>query len=226
MQPELRAYFFRHRHQAALLLSAFVLGLIAGGVLYWRAKYQALDQLQTLQRVKEEKQALLRKLAAAEVKVNVLQSGQLQLKKTLVDREATIAEQETSLEFYRNLMVIGDKAEGLDMSSYRIQRGDSADVYHFQFAFVQYAKEHSTLTGAVNIRLEGQEQGKVAVYYLRDLLTPSNAQFGNVSLKYYQMIEGDMILPKGFQPRILVVDVDIKQHNEIWQRKLDWQIEE
>jgi hypothetical protein len=226
MKQDLREYFFQHRHQMSVVFSAFLLGLILGGSLYWHAKRQIVVKQEAFERVSVEKRELLRKFAATEVEARVLRSSQANLKKTIEEREATIAEQETSLEFYRQLMVVDNKKEGLDLNSYTITRGDITGALHFRFTFVQYAKQHQNLSGRVNVRLEGKEKGKVAIYYLRDLLTTTNANFGQLQFKYYQILEGDFTLPKGFEPQQIVVDADLTIKSEPWQRKLAWQIEE
>ncbi len=226
MKQDLREYFFQHRHQLSLVFSAFLLGLLLGGSLYWHAKRQIAIKQEEVERVAVEKKELLRKFAASEVEVRVLRSSQANLKKTLGEREAAIAEQETSLEFYRQLMVVDNKKEGLDLNSFTINRAELPNILHFRFTFVQYAKQHQELKGRVNVRLEGKERSKVAIYYLRDLLTTPNANFGQLQFKYYQILEGDISLPKGFEPQQVVVDAELTIKNEPWQRKLVWHIEE
>lgn len=195
-------------------------------MLYWHAKREISTKQEEVDRVAAEKKDMLRKLAAAEVEARVLRSSQANLKKTLEERENTIAEQETSLEFYRQLMVVEDKKEGLELNTYTITRADMPNSYHFRFTFVQYAKQHMNLKAKVKIRLEGKEQGKVAIYYLRDLLMGAAADYGALDFKYFQVLEGEIALPKGFEPEQIVVDAELKLKNESWQRKLPWQIEE
>lgn len=223
MDALVRDHLGRHRQQITALLSVFVLGLIVGGALYWQSKLINVKQSQTIERLNQDKQKLLSQLAAAEVQVRVISSSEEQLRKTLIERENTIADHESSLEFYRQLMVVDDKKNGFDLSKFRISRTEMPDTYHFQFAFVQYAKQHNTLNVKVNIRLEGQEDGKVAIYFLRDLLLVPNPNFGQLSLKYFQMLKGDVQLPIGFKPAQMVVTTDSKAP---WQRKLDWTVEE
>lgn len=226
-QPQdLRQYFFRHRHQISLVLSAFLLGLVVGGSLYWYAKRENLLKQEEIGRIAADKNELLRKLAAADVESRILRSSQANLKKTLEEREATIAEHEASLEFYRQLMVVDNKKEGLDLNTYVVTPGDMPGSHHFRFAFVQYAKQHVVIRVKVNIRLEGVEGGRMAVYYLRDLLPMANPAFGQLEFKYFQVIEGDMQLPAGFEPRQIVVDAELQQNNQGWQRKLPWHVEE
>lgn len=221
-----REYFFRHRHVLSLVLSAFLLGLLLGGSLYWHAKRDISEKQDEIERVVEDKKQILRNLAAAEVEARVLRSSQANLKQTLEEREKTIAEQETSLEFYRQLMVVEDKKEGLTLNSYTVVPADRPHSYHFRFTFVQYAKQHMMLKALVNIRLEGREQEKMAVYYLRDLLLEADPGFGRLEFKYFQVLEGEMVLPAGFVPELIVVDAELKPKNESWQHKLPWQIEE
>lgn len=226
MNQNLREYFFHYRHQLSLLLSAFLLGLVLGGSLYWHAKRQIFIKQEEIERIALEKKDALRKFAAIEVEARILRSSQANLKKTLAEREAIIAEHETSLEFYRQLMVVDNKKEGLDLNSHTITKGDVQGVLHYRFTFVQYSKQHQNLAGRANVRLEGKEQGRVAIYFLRDLLLETNKDFGQLHFKYYQILEGDFTLPKGFIPEQIVVDAELTQNKEPWQRRLSWQIEE
>ena len=225
-QQELHHYFFRHRHQIALVFSAFLLGLLLGGSLFWHAKRNLLVKQQEVDRVTAEKNELLGKLAAAEVEARVLRSSQANLKKTLVECEATIAEQDTSLDFYRQLMVVDNKKHGLDLNTYTITVGDEPGIYHFRFAFVQANKLHVILKANVNIRLEGTQKDNAAVYDLHELLVVPDSTFGQLKFKYYQVLEGDLMLPKGFEPRQMIVTAEIKLHKQEWQRKLPWHVEE
>jgi hypothetical protein len=226
MNENMRQLIFHYRHQLTLLLSAFVLGLLLGGSLYWHAKRQVVVKQDEIVRITEEKNSLLRKLAAAEVEARILRASQQDMKKDLDERQKTIAEHETSLEFYRQLMVVGNKKEGLDLNTYSIVKTDTENQYHFRFTFVQYAKQHAQITFKVKMRLEGEDKGVVAIYYLKDLLLEPHENFGELSFKYFQSIEGEITWPATFKPQQIVIDANFNKKNSSWQRKLPWQIEE
>ena len=82
------------------------------------------------------------------------------------------------------------------------------------------------LKAELSITVEGENLLEKTRYNFSKLVN-SNASFGKLRFKYFQIVEGQITLPEGFVPRELVIDVQLKRKKpKAWQRKLNWNVEE
>lgn len=220
-----REYALRYPRRA-LSLAVIALFLAFAGV-YWLSGWQLAEARKRIGQLGEEKKELLRKLAVVEVEAGTLRSSQLAMRHMIDQQEQQIADQERSLEFYRQLMVADSKKEGVDLSSRAIRALSQPGTYHCQFTFVQYAKKHLVFDGELSIRIEGDSPSGNAAYNFSDLITRSDGKFGKLNFKYFQTVEGQITLPDGFVPRQLIIDIKSKTIKPgAWQHKLGWYLEE
>ena len=83
-----------------------------------------------------------------------------------------------------------------------------------EFAYAslnQQNKTKNTLKGNLNVTLIGSENGKAKKYSIESMLSDKKQKALTFSFKYFQVIDGEIKLPEGFQPEQVSVHADIFQ---------------
>ncbi len=178
-------------------------------------------------RLQAEQTALVQQLAAADVSANVFRNAQSALRKTVNEQAATIIDINRQLDFYRLLMEGSDSRNGLDLTSgLVITLEDVKNGYHFRFTFVQYAKTRRVLRADLSITLQGLQAGMPKSYPLETLMDSADST-KKLRFKYFQSIQGQIVLPADFEPQQFVIDARLEsQKAKPWQRIVQWQPEE
>lgn len=101
------------------------------------------------------------------------------------------------LAFYENVMAPEKKADGLTLDSFNIFASESENLYRFQMVLVQQKQKRSGVSGYIEMTLEGSQDKKPVTLSLNKIsaLKKEDLSFG---FKYFQMLEGEFTLPKGF----------------------------
>ena len=168
----------------------------------------ALDELEVLRTQREvDKQALemLRAEMAAER-----------------ERTATIEE---SLSFYRSLMG-SDGAKGLQLRRPELVLiGDGRVAYRF---FVQQReREYDLLNGSLFVQIRGQQAAEPVDYTLAQLSEDFPDGSATLQFRYFQGVEGELLLPEGFKPSeiLLSVSIDKPRKTEV-SEVYPWELQE
>jgi len=124
----------------------------------------------------------------------------------LASQQQTIAELERGIKFYKSLMAPGELQElqeGLSIRSIDIIPEDEPGRYQFRILVQQSTRKHQLLTGSLNVWLLGELDGKVARFDLPGL--SEDVPNANIRLrfKYFQAIDGALVLPEGFTPQVV-----------------------
>ena len=86
---------------------------------------------------------------------------------------------------------------------------------------VQVRTKELKVTGSVEMKIYGAEQGKPVILDARSI-APKNGASLNFSFQYFENLEGDAILPDGFTPGRVEVTVMENGHASV-QQNFTWQ---
>ncbi len=227
MVEKIRDFVQQHYQLMILMLFAFFLALLVTGGIYVQTDMQLAEVAKQQELLKEEKKAVLRKLAAVEVEASTLRNSQLAMRQTIEKLQSEVAEQDKALDFYRQLMTADGSKKGLELNSYLLKQLDEPNLFFYRFTFVQYAKKHLALKADLSITVEGEHLSEKTSYDFRKLVATNDNQFGKLRFKYFQVVEGHIKLPEGFVPEQLIIDAQLNTKKpKAWQRKLSWAVEE
>lgn len=142
------------------------------------------------------RQALENARLGAEVDQKSLEEVRLQV----LELRSNIAELDEENQFYRNLMAPAGNARGLNFGTVELAETDKNRHYRFKIVMQQLATNHELLNGTLNVNIIGRRDGEVTVLPLAEL--SSDVPSANIKLrfKYFQNIEGELILPLNFEP--------------------------
>ncbi|MFT2091910.1 DUF6776 family protein [Paraglaciecola sp. 2405UD69-4] len=191
--------------------AAVYLGFTLGGDNQERQAKLISTQEQSIQNLTTENEKLTKDLNVLGVELEVARLAQQHHKteiETLLDREREL---KSKLEFYQQVMAPELKEEGFYIEGFYAEPTLSKDTYRFELALVQHEKTKNVLKGNLNVTLIGSENGVQKEYPLKQFLPEEQAL--RFSFKYFQLINGEITLPEGFQPEKVVVYAAIFQFN-------------
>jgi hypothetical protein len=90
----------------------------------------------------------------------------------------------------------------------------------------QVLKNDRMAVGQVKLKIEGLMNGQPRTLNL-DAISEKSVKELNYRFKYFQSLEGDLVLPKGFQPLRAMVQIQPGgRTNDMIEKTIDWPTEE
>ena len=185
---------------AALLLLVFFLGGAQRHLDYFqlRADQQRLQLLaDELQRQLDEREQQYTNLSvAAEVDRLAVE----EVRQTVKRQQQTIAELSEENTFYKGLMAPSELERGLSLRSWELLSSSNPRRFYFKLVVQQLAVKHRLLTGDVVVTVLGSRNGEPVRLPLQQLSAQVAKARIKLRFKYFQPIEGELLLPDGFVP--------------------------
>ena len=185
---------------AGLLVAAFVTG----------QTYQAYQ----LERVLLERETLLSRIADLENRNHhlVQQNAQLeggskiereayqQANQELIKLQQELLAQREELVFYQGIVAPSDTALGVNLQSFEVRRKNSQGQYSYKLILTKSGKSTKRVSGNTELLIRGESDGNVTELKLTDLVLEKASKATKFAFRYFQVFEGDIILPDGFEP--------------------------
>ncbi len=151
--------------------------------------------------LRQENEALRRQIAILDRSSAVDQQTGAELQETLTALRQRVAQLEEDVLFYRQVVEEEADETGLVIGQLDIDATRSPDRYRYKLVMRQQDADGDTyLTGHLNFNLVGQLQDQQVILPLRDLSEFEDELDIRLRFKYFQNIEGELVLPEGFQP--------------------------
>ena len=200
----------RRRLGLALLgAGLFVLGLWVGAAVSMRAYWQAAEENAELRLAVVEQRNQLEAVrqwrVGSETRQEVDAAALEMVRAELATQQQTIAELERGIRFYKSLMAPGELAEGLNIRGVDIAPGDQPEHYQFRVLVQQSARKHSMMEGTLGVQLLGERDGEAENYELSSLSEDIPQADIRLRFKYFQAVDGELVLPAGFEPAMIRV---------------------
>lgn len=126
------------------------------------------------------------------------------LQGTLAERDEEIAGLRADVAFYERFVGATGQRRGLSVHAFEL-RNQTGPAWHFTATLTQNMNRGAINTGNLLVGVEGSQGGTLKRLAWADLRQQANAPGVAYSFKYFQRVEGDVILPEGFTPVRLVV---------------------
>jgi len=126
------------------------------------------------------------------------------LQGTLAERDEEIAGLRSDVAFYERFVGSTAQRRGLNVHELHMQR-QSGQAWHFTATLTQNLNRGAVNRGGLTLSVEASRDGrmqKLAWPQLRQQPAPPALEY---SFKYFQQLEGDVLLPPGMQPVRVVV---------------------
>jgi hypothetical protein len=199
----------RHREVQALVvivLAALVLGL--GFYLGQRAAYSGMDinpelyrELKVAVPVAEQQiERLEHDLDIARARNEVDKAALEMVRQEIAAQKGLSLELGESLGFYQSLMSPEDVARGLSLKPIELMATEFEDRFVFRIVVLQAARKHTLLKGSLSVEVLGVMDDQPLSFPLAELSGEIEGEDVALRFRYFQAIEGVLILPQGFQP--------------------------
>lgn len=155
------------------------------------AQEPAVDGLDT--------EALKKRIAVLERSEQVAKAALVNLQGTLRDREEEIAGVRADLAFYGRL-VGGAKREGLAVHALSLKPVAGSRAWNFSATLTQNFKRGPETRGKLTLSVSGIRDGKLETLPWKDLGQAPETSGIEYEFKYFQQVNGTIMLPEGFEP--------------------------
>jgi hypothetical protein len=178
-----------------------------------RARTELADLQQRLDRLRQRN-------TVARRSDEVSRAANQALQETLAARDEEIAALRADTTFYERLVGGSAQRQGLAVHSLSLApTGDGA--WRYTLTLTQNLKKASVSKGDITLRVDGVRDGKLSSLDWSDLLQEPQATPQGFSFKYFQQLEGSVMLPPGFTPHR--VRVQLKSDGRQSEQVFPWQ---
>jgi len=212
-QPDRREALLRRRH--ALIATASVVAAVMLGLGFFLGQDAAYSGMGLDPGHYREMEAALPEMAARleekQAQIEVLEARRQvdrqaleMVRREIAEQKEQIAGLEEGLRFYRSLMAPEEIAQGLSLRELELkERGDRR--YGFRIVAQQEARKHTTLRGKLYAEVRGVLDGERVSFPLAELSEDLEDNEIPLRFRYFQPVEGVLVLPAGFQPESVYV---------------------
>ncbi|MBW7472366.1 hypothetical protein QQF73_14875 [Marinobacter sp. M216] len=146
-----------------------------------------------------------------------------QARKTIVELETRIASLKSDLTFYKNIMAPSETSKGLQVDSFSLAPDRQPGAFDFKLVLTQVGNNKSYIAGVVAVNVIGLRDEEKEVIALRDLSQDIEDLGVKFRFRYFQDVEGLLVLPDDFEPlEIQVVAQAEGRKSSQAERTFDW----
>jgi hypothetical protein len=161
-------------------------------------------------------------LQVAEQEVAVIRRANQLIREDESNRQAELNRLQGELDFYQRLAGISGTQAGLAVYQLELNPTSSTRVFHFLLTLTQNLRRSDITSGKARIGLEGT-LGDRPVTLPWSRITDGNKPEPEFRFKYFQQLDGYILLPDGFEPSQLRVTLESSgQKGQPVSRSFNW----
>lgn len=207
---------------------ALVLGLLAtyAGFEWGRSRggYDVVAAIQERHQLQDQVDALTKTNATLRAKAAELETLQAsvareraEVSRTIGELQAQVARQSQDLVFYKGLVVRDPNTPEVKIQQLHIVRGSKPLAYVVRLTLARSVGGDAMVAGSIVLSVAGQNAGHTDTLNFADL---------PFTLRYFQNLQADVLLPAGFKPERLQAAVKSAKHGiEIMVQSFIWTVE-
>lgn len=143
--------------------------------------------------------ALEQRVATLSRSDQISRNANRDLQGTLAERDEEISGLRADVAFYERFVGATGQRRGLAVHEMQLQpQADHA--WHYTATLTQNINRGAVSSGRITLSVEGIQQGKLRRLDWADLRQQKDAPGADYSFKYFQQVEGDIVLPPDFKP--------------------------
>lgn len=222
-----------------LLVSLLVLGVgasAAGGFMFGYTNMLRIQQSgqatqqelsEQLIAVETENSGLRRQVAILDRSSVMDQRATAEVQETILGLRDRVAQLEQDIVYYRQVVSAETEDTGLIISQLDIDATRETNRFRYKLVLRQQDADGDTfLTGHVNINLVGSQGEEQQILALRDLSAEQDQLDIRLRFKYFQNIEGELVLPENFVPdRLQIAAVSMEPVEKSINQNFSWVVE-
>lgn len=168
------------------------------------------------------KDTLSREQRAREVAELALEDMQ----QSLAQRQDEVAALRADVGFYQRLIEGGAQQPGLWIHELRMQRDGAGQgqggMYRYRLTLAQNLKRGKSAEGEVELSVTGSRGGQLERLDLSQLTGDTVSPDMQYAFKYFQQLEGTILLPADFEPSAIQISMKPKSGGSTIRREFSW----
>jgi hypothetical protein len=190
-----------HGHGIAYaLIGVFLLALAFGGWGLWRVLAPPPGDPGTQLRAQQARlDELEQRVATLTRSDQISRDANRDLQGTLAERDEQIAGLHADVAFYERFVGSTAQRRGLNVHELQLQP-QAGGAWHFTATLTQNLNRGAVNSGRLTLSVEGSRNGQLQRLAWPDLRQQADAPGVEYSFKYFQQVEGDVLLPAGLTP--------------------------
>ena len=191
-----------------LLLAAFVLGAALSGGLAWllhepapgTPQAQLADQARRLGEQQRRIAELEQRVATLQRSDQISRDANRDVQDTLAEKDEQIASLRADVAFYERFVGSGGERRALGVHSAEFER-EAGGSWRYQVVLTQSLNRGAISQGEMKFAVEGVRAGRLETVNWDQLQQKPGAPGQHYAFRYFQRLEGSVILPPGFTPQ-------------------------
>ena len=172
-----------------------------------------------LQQARARVRALDQRQATLERSDQISRAANHQVQQELAARDQQIADLKANLAFYERLAGATRKPKGLSVHSAEFLP-EAGGTWHYELMLTQSLNRGAVSTGVLRFAIEGVKDGELVSLDWDRLHQRDSAPPQTYSFRYFQQLEGSVMLPDGFVPQR--VRVSLRGENASLDQAVAW----
>ena len=186
----------------ALVAAALLLGLWGAWRAFAPAPANAGEQLRQQARRIEALEQRNTTLARSD---QISRQANADLQATLAERDEEIAGLRADVAFYERFVGATGQRRGLSVHELKLMPQRDPQLWHFVATLTQNLNRGAVSSGRLQLALEATDGGSMRRLDWNVLRQQPSAPGVEYSFRYFQQVEGDIVLPRGVRPVRVVV---------------------
>ena len=153
---------------------------------------------------------LKQEIAILETNREVDRESYKEVEESLSALQAKIQEQRDAIGFYRGIVSPSDGNSGLRVQDLRFSRGKAEREFNVRLVLVQAMEHDRKVSGDGNLSIVGDQNGTETTYAFTQLIPEDADRSWPFSFRYFQNFDRQLVLPDGFTPERITVEVRSK----------------
>ena len=200
----------------------FLLGQQAAGLDNGSLRAERDQLLAQLDETEISNRQLSQRVAVLERAEQIDRQAYGEVERSLRQVQDEILELKEEVAFYRGIVSPSETASGLNVTRFSLFGMGEAGVYRFKLVLTQLRTNNRLVKGHARIVIDGVLHGKQTRLSLKEV---SGGTLDRLKLrfKYFQNIEGDIVLPEDFLPSRVIIEVEpVGKGWKHFKKSFDW----
>ena len=121
----------------------------------------------------------------------------------LVKLQRELLAQKEELVFYQGIVSLS-----VNLQSFEIRKKNNQNQYSYKMILTKSGKSTQKIRGGASVLIRGESGGSVSELKMSDIALEKSAKGTKFAFRYFQVFEGDIALPDGFEP--FEIEIGIK----------------
>jgi len=120
--------------------------------------------------------------------------------KSLIRLQQEILALKEELVFYQGIVSPSSADLGVNLQSFSMDEKNAANLYNYKLVLTKSGKGTRSIKGKFDVVFRGERDGVTSELKLADIQTENTDKSDKFSFRYFQVFEGDVVMPENFTP--------------------------